>query len=62
MIDQVAGVPRFYQRAGDGRSQRIEPAEGVYGSAALPGFRLPVEWARRVPTVEEGLRTLGLLG
>lgn len=62
-IDAETREPAFYQLGPDGAYQRVLPdADGIYRSAALPGFWLRVAWLQEDPPPQiAALKELGLL-
>jgi Uma2 family endonuclease len=62
LIDPEREQVDFYQRDARGYYQRVLPDDsGLYHSAALPGFQLPVRWLWQPPPLLDALRTLKLI-
>ncbi|MFH1633152.1 MAG: Uma2 family endonuclease [Chloroflexota bacterium] len=62
LIDPLRTRAEFYQLDKQGVYQLASPdAEGVYHSAQLPGFTLPVDWLWSPPRVLDALRYLNLI-
>ena len=62
LIDPLREQAEFYQLDKKGLYRLTSPdAEGVYHSAQLPGFTLPVAWLWSPPRVLDALRYLNLI-
>jgi len=62
LIDPLRERAEFYQLGKNALYQLVSPdAEGVYHSAQLPGFAIPVDWLWSPPRVLDALRYLNLI-
>ena len=62
MLDPIRKRADFYQLGADGRYRAVEPTDGVYRSAVVPGFWLRVEWLWQdpLPPVLAVVKELGI--